>query len=272
MKILAVIISYFPDKTLLEKNIASFAEYVDKILIWENIPKEKAADYRPEDKYGKLVFWGTGENAGISKALNKVWRYAKESGYEYILTMDQDSVWHGFKDFISKIENSSYKDKALFGPCVNDRRILQDFEPTWALINSGMLVPVPVLNALGGYDERFFVDAVDVELICNAKSHGYEAFFVGGCYLEQNFGKMQISHALGRNFKIYNYSPARLYNIYRNHIIVFKRYPDALPLKRMFIKVWIRRRIVRILLGEKQKLHKLSAIIRGIFSGLFYAE
>lgn len=36
MNILAIIVAYNPDRDLLERNIASFAPYVSKILIWRN--------------------------------------------------------------------------------------------------------------------------------------------------------------------------------------------------------------------------------------------
>jgi len=45
-KILAIVVTYFPEKDLLEKNISAFIDYVDKVLIWENTPEKQRLQYR----------------------------------------------------------------------------------------------------------------------------------------------------------------------------------------------------------------------------------
>ena len=90
MKILAIVVTYYPEKNLLKKNINAFIEYVDKVLIWENTPESEKLSFRfIHDE--KIEYCGDGINS-ISHALNYGWKYAKRNGYDYLLTMDQDSI------------------------------------------------------------------------------------------------------------------------------------------------------------------------------------
>ena len=45
-KILAIVVTYYPEKELLERNVQAFIDHVDKVLIWENTPSPDKLDYR----------------------------------------------------------------------------------------------------------------------------------------------------------------------------------------------------------------------------------
>ena len=62
MKILAIVVTYFPDKELLEKNIAAYVNDVDRVLIWENTPHEKKCEYRFIN-HEKVEYCGDGVNS-----------------------------------------------------------------------------------------------------------------------------------------------------------------------------------------------------------------
>ena len=98
-KILAIVVTYYPERDLLEKNISAYIEYVDKVLIWENTPEEYKLQYRFVE-HKKVEYCGDGINS-ISHALNHAWKYAIENGYDYLLTMDQDSLWADFSSFLN---------------------------------------------------------------------------------------------------------------------------------------------------------------------------
>lgn len=92
--ILSIIVTYFPEKELLEKNINAIIHSVDKVLIWENTPSDQRDKYRFFNEE-KVKYCGDGVNS-ISHALNYAWRYAQDNGYDYLLTMDQDSCFVDF--------------------------------------------------------------------------------------------------------------------------------------------------------------------------------
>ena len=98
-KILAIVVTYYPEKDLLEKNVQAFINQVDKVLIWENTPSPDKLDYR-FITHEKVEYHGDGINS-ISRALNYAWEYANENGYDYLLTMDQDSFFENFDYYVA---------------------------------------------------------------------------------------------------------------------------------------------------------------------------
>ena len=276
MKILAVVVAYKPDVEALRSRLARYSDAVDRIFLWKNSLFEFAGE--------RLVEAGDGTNRGIAYALNRAWEYAREHGYDYLLTMDQDSEW---EDFPAYLQAALEGPVGLYGPRVRPKgeaaaRSAADgsegtgpadpgpaaaarYEPTDFLITSGMLIALPLLDEIGGWREEFSVDAVDVDFVLRAKSLGIPSFRVGAGMLWQQFGGRRKKGG----FHIYDYAPERLYGIYRNHILTIRRYGlYAEPLRKMFVRRWIFSRIPRILLGEKSRWTKLKAIVRGIRDGL----
>ena len=142
-KILAVVIVYYPDPELLRRNIAAFSDGVDHLLIWRNSPLE--------GDFGDAELLGDGSNRGIAQALNAAWRIAREKNYDFLLTMDQDSLWSDFAAYRS-LALSGNVPEGLWGPGINDEEITEDWVPSDTLITSGMLIPLPVLEAIGGWN------------------------------------------------------------------------------------------------------------------------
>ena len=89
MKTLGIVIFYYPTDEVW-KNIASYIDLLDKLIIWNNTPGNQLDLHLPTWEE-KIVLMGVGKNLGIGKALNKAILYAKENQYDYLLTMDQDS-------------------------------------------------------------------------------------------------------------------------------------------------------------------------------------
>ena len=67
-KILAIVVTYYPEKELLERNVQAFINRVDKVLIWENTPSPDKMSYR-FISHEKVEYYGDGINS-ISRALN----------------------------------------------------------------------------------------------------------------------------------------------------------------------------------------------------------
>lgn len=300
MNILAIIVAYNPDRDLLERNIASFAPYVSKILIWRNslfdlsdirLGRSAGGSVSPGSvavgqaevesvaagsgvagsvALGKIEICGDGANAGIGKALNYAVDYAQRGGYTHLLTMDQDSVWENFQEFLGGVEEyeASGKEPGLYGPAVYTAALSERMTPAESLITSGMLVPMAVYDRIGGYDEKFFVDGIDLDFSYKAKEAGLPLWTVGGCHLVQRFGQKERVNLLWFHPVVNNYSAFRLRGIYRNQLIVIRRYKSAYPLKKRYIRHHVLNRIPRILLFEKDRWNKCKAIFGGIWAGL----
>lgn len=272
MKIIAIVTCYNPTPELLLKSVASYADHVDKLLIWRNSSLPKELELELSGRF-KAEFRGNGTNVGIPVALNAAWQEAVTDNYDGLLTMDQDSIWHDFEAYLTQISANGLS-MCFYSPTFKmmgetphpESTILTPLDIT---ITSGMLIPISVLNLVGGWDESFKIEAVDVEFCLHARSLGIQCWKCGAGWLEHRLGDRQRASFLGIHYYTYNYSAERLYSIYRNHIIVFRRYKGAISKKarKTFVRICIYRQPVRILLGEKDKWAKLTAILRGIRDG-----
>jgi rhamnosyltransferase len=270
MKILAVTVTYFPDKDLLKRLIESYANLVESILVWENTPKESSQRYRlPGDlKYSqKIEYVGEGMNSGISHALNFALDAASKGGFDYLLTMDQDSVWEGFNRFLSHIKEESRLFPDIYSPKYKGRSQDDVFVKTNALITSGMLVPVEAILRIGGYCEQFKIDTIDTELSCRAERYGINRYLVRDCWLHHQLGHPTIKHFLGKRYTITDYPTSRLFEIYRNSIITIRYHKECKWVKQDFINNWIKKVPILILLGANKRFRKLWSIVNGICAG-----
>ena len=267
MKVLAIVISYFPNKEDLTRNIEAFKEYVDKILIWENTPEDMAAAYRFVHD-AKVFYCGSGENVGIPKALNYAWHLANEQHFDYILTMDKDSRWEGFGDFLKEAIRVESMEECVCGPYTTNARDAGLLAESETIITSGALVPVSVLNMVGGWPETFKIDCVDFDFCCKCKVYGVKSYMLNRGTLHQTFGKTILARSIrtGRYREIAGYSPQRLYYIVRNSVILKKMY-SAFPLGK-HLKMWLCCHASQIILHEDKKISKFTSMLRGALAGI----
>lgn len=92
IRILAIIISYNPDLNRLYKNIEALVKQVDEILIVDNSSNNILEINNMKNNFDKVKIISHEENLGISISLNKGLEYARKNNYNWILTMDQDSI------------------------------------------------------------------------------------------------------------------------------------------------------------------------------------
>ena len=270
MRVLAVTVVYQPDPELLLRSVSSYAKAVETVLVWRNSPLSDTleADLRA---VGNIEFRGDGTNAGIAAALNAASREAASLGYDAVLTMDQDSVWHDAGAYL-RLTAGKDAPEGFFAPAVfapdkapDPLSVSPDFTPVPTAFTSGMLVPLAVIDKVGGWCEDFKVDGVDNEFCLHARSLGIPLWRTGGGWLEHSLGKVEIRSFLGLRFRVYNYSPERLFGIYRNNLIAIRKYRSISgSFRRQFLLTWGWRRPLRMLLGEKDLKAKFSAVFRGI--------
>lgn len=262
MKILAIATAYHPDTELMKKSISSYIGGVGRLLIWRNSPIDEK-EFEALAGGGKIEFCGDCSNAGISVALNYAWHYAESNGYTHILTMDQDSIWEGFEVYLTKIKADT-ETRRFYAPGINDQAFEGDFRYADTMITSGMMVPTVLAEEAGGWREDFKVDGIDNDFYFRAMALGWHPTMVGGCSIRQSFGRLEYHRFLWGKIGVLNYSPERIYGIYRNNYIVIKSYPGTENMARRFHKTCYWSRPLRILLAEKDKFAKFKAMFQGI--------
>lgn len=272
--ILAVVITYNPDKILLQKNIDSFIDYVDKVLIWNNTPNDirnESCKIYADDH--KVIYKGAGDNVGIPKALNYAWKYAFNKGYDYLLTMDQDSVWYDFESYRDAVFKKNKDELCICGPYalenINSKPSNNGFVINRWQITSGMLIKTELLDAIGGYNEFFKVDCVDIEFCLRAKHKGYYSYYCSNGFLRQQYGLPFTVGFCGRTISYVYYSPFRVEGIFEGHLLLYRKYKES-SLISDIKKNYLRNSIKALILGKNvPRIALFKAMALGFIKGIF---
>lgn len=234
----AVVVMYHPEKSFL-KNIATYVDKVARLYIIDNSEAPDEDLYKTYRSDPKIVIIADKINYGIAKALNIAAKKAIQEGYEWLLTMDQDSSFN--QDVVNNYFHAAdvYPDKeavAIFG-LPYDKSFLSSRSPdkiyteVSSLITSGSLLNLKVFEKLGGFNEELFIDEVDHDYCYKAVLSGYKVIAVKAGLLQ---------HSLGRSIELTNnrspdprlktlHSPLRIYYIVRNGLYVSGKYKNEFP-------------------------------------------
>lgn len=269
MKLAATVIAYKADINDLFSNINRFLPFVDVLIIWDNSPGENIWDERFQSP--NIVIMSDGKNVGISKALNTVFNWAIKNGFEYILTMDQDSIWPDFYSFKEQVDKEALKkdNVCIWAPLIKcGETILRCNRPEF-VITSGSIYNLNVFQKVGQFREEYFIDEVDNEYCIRSRINGFNIKLIKHNYLVQQFGETTHRNVLDKYTS--NYSPIRTYYQIRNRTWVWREYHKVLNWRYFMRTLLIQtlRRSLIILLNEDNKSAKLTAIIRGWYHGIF---
>ena len=269
MRICGIVVTYFPNIQESERNIRQYIDAIDHLIIWENTPLEESPTYKLllPDKDDKITYMGTGENMGISYALNQALDYASNNGFTHLLTMDQDSFWVDFELFKMFVSLNNPAD-TIFGPLINNENPTIVNKKLDFMITSGMLLPIAVLQKLGGYWEKLKIDGIDTELFYRAKQVGVKIRKSPVGHLFQQFGTFSSFQILGCRISYSEYSSFRLYGILYNRMIIMRMYKTSLKYIISTIKTPFSFSLKILLSDESNKFRKICAIWRGCWMGL----
>lgn len=286
----AVIVSHRPDVDLLRRVVAAIAPQVGQVVLVDN-----ATDCTGFDALAAEVTASGGRverlarNAGLAAGLNIGIAIARDAGFGHVLLLDQDSV--AGPDMVDallrNLADLSRHGRAgavgaqfvdprnqLVGPFVRigfpfnrkipggpGQRIACDF-----LISAGSLLPVAVLDDVGAMDESLFIDNVDLDWCFRARRHGYLLYGICDARMQHSIGDT-LRPSRWRPRGIFIHSPARLYYLTRNRLLLYRR--GHTP------RIWIAQDVPR-LVGKFLRMSLLiaprgenaRAMLRGIRDGL----
>ncbi|WP_276482220.1 hypothetical protein [Paraflavitalea pollutisoli] len=265
-------ILYYPEKDVLS-NVLSYSSQVDKVYLADNSEK-------PDTSLVKALRQGLphgeylqdGVNKGIAARLNQVCQLAKAAGYDYLLTMDQDSLFSGnnLTDYLHCFETFPDRDKvAMCGVEYQHSDWLSaqcKAEQCTQLITSGSFLNLHLWESMGGFDENLFIDMVDFEFCYRAIVRGHQIVIFKNIVLDHFLGttsfRSEDSGEAKRERTLY--SPIRLYYMYRNYLYMKKRYEQHFPGEIRQTQLAVRSRIKNNLLLKKDRLKILRYLIRAV--------
>ena len=229
LKLAGVVILYHPNVAKTLENMASYANQLDKFYILDN---SEQACFTGIEAFTHLnvpiEYIATGVNEGISKRLNQAAHKAIQDGFDFLLTMDQDSCFEKgafakYKILVKNhhlVEYNKVDRVAQFGVNSDPKHIEVSEKPLFTnnLITSGTILDLLIFQRVGDFDENLFIDFVDVEYYLRAAYLGYENIIFPNIIMQHSLGFLKM----GRSFKNFKksprilHSPIRVYYIIRN--------------------------------------------------------
>lgn len=274
-KVAAIIVSYNPDSNLFD-SINLLLNQVEKVIIVDNGSKEKHVKYIKSINEDKIEIILNKENLGIATALNIGVRKALENGYEWILTMDQDSK--ASPDMVKKMFNvynsinrEERKDILSIFPNFVDERIqsieensnMNSYEYVDADITSGNLLRKEVFEKVGFFDDSLFIDLVDTDFCMRLNEKGIKMIKIRDAVLYHSLGESKTIRGILGSFNTSNHSALRRYYMTRNRFYIWEKYKGLNSFTLNRDKKLFKKEFVKIILGEKDKVNKIKMVLRG---------
>ncbi len=279
IKTAACVVLYNPSNEVIE-NIATYANKVDKFIVVDNsdIQQHEIIE-NLKTTYPDLIYINNHSNLGIATALNIACDNAITQKSDWILTMDQDSKFINFQDYLHCLHSvDKQSDIALLAPKTGRfspeeiKKNTQDctFEEQFIVITSGNFLNLHLFTTIGRFDDNLFIDVVDYDYCAKVKLAGYKTFLFTNILLEHQLGILHKRKNLltGKIKYKTEHSPQRAYYIARNYLYLAFKYRQSLPQEFALLKVLnivFIHDITKILLYEDQKLQKIAAKFLGAY-------
>jgi rhamnosyltransferase len=281
--ICAAVVTYFPQPES-AGNLTALAAQVGRLVVIDNGSSPEAL--QPIEAAARDVgatVLRLGSNFGIAKALNTGLQLAREQGFRWLATFDQDShpgvamleeMGHALADYPDRdrvgLIAPVHVDRHA-GIVVSDRR-REESGPAWHVIRttmtSGNLVNIEAATDVGGFDDSLFIDYVDNEFCLRMRHRGYRILEASRAHLSHALGSMEVRNLGILRTGITHHAALRRYYITRNRLLVWQQYWRFEP-------AWVLRDMRRflsesagIVFFEKDTAAKVRMTLRGIRDAL----
>lgn len=268
------IVLYNPDIERLLQCLQAVVMQCDKIYLVDNNSKNINEILESIEIYQTCTLIQNSDNKGIAAALNQIMENAEIEGIEWVLTLDDDSVCD--ENLIEKLwSRIEYPSAGIICPIAVDDKISRfryeesttgECQEIESCITAGSLTNVKVWRKCGGFDEKMFIDFVDIEYCTRLRECGYKIIQVKDTCVHQQYGNVTGTISFfGKTFSLFNYSPIRIYYSVRNQIYYMRKHKESINVfnQVLFLIGYIGKRIV----FEKNRLNSIAAVFRGIRDG-----
>jgi len=287
----AVVVTFNPSENVLS-NLIEISKQFSKVYVVDNASSPDSYIFQLKNFINEIEsveLVSLDSNLGIGYALNVGCECARNSGFNFAVTFDQDSL-PGDKYLSSMVK--SYNDfrnnvVLLGGNLINrhaiDERVCyvklkkfsfervfcdNDRDDISIVITSGTLTDLNFLLDTGGYKSEYFIDYVDTELSLRAIVNNERLGLSCKSILYHELGDKKVKKRLFIKTVPTNHSAFRRYYIARNSIFMYKAYGLKIPLWSIYDLVSTVYNAYRILFFESNVLLKVKYCSKGYLHGL----
>jgi rhamnosyltransferase len=242
------VVSLFNADESVKANAAALLDQVDHVVVVDD-----GSPQDPEPILGELAAMGCTverltENSGIAAALNAGISVALAAAEKpaYILTMDQDSLLDS--GYVAALQRAAIAAEqagvrvgmvapaSVRGLPTRRGRVVNGIQLGGEPIQSGLLLPVAVVEKIGTLRSDLFIDGVDSEYYLRCRSSGFSAVIAPDAALNHSLGTMTQARIFGadltfgnRPVEIRTAASWRYYYLFRNRILLAKMYGRRHP-------------------------------------------
>jgi len=290
--ICAVVITHNPDEKFSELLNSLHSQVAQIIIVDNGTQVSSKAVFEGVEQQPGISMIENSENLGVATALNQGLNEAREQGFEWMVTFDQDSQPE--LDFVEQLVSvlkicKEQNNVAIIAPQIIDAKLQKQalflrrrlgfiyervrckdtrLEDVTYVITSGAMVNTRIGEDIGGFRADFFIDYVDTEFCLRANLQGYRILVACEAKLHHHFGDRKHFRWGPIDFFPSFHSPERWYTMSRNRIPMMLTYGLKFPHWLTYDIVATVYILVRMLLTENQRGAKFLQFIRGTWDGL----
>jgi rhamnosyltransferase len=264
-----VTVLYNADNTVIA-NIESYIQNLDKLYVVDNSETVDEALINTLKTLTNCIYINNHGNKGIANALNVGAKLAIENGATWLLTMDQDSRFEPgeFMKLIDYTKTRDDKTTGLISPFHKTKISVDpktEIDEVLTTMTSGNLISLYAWNTIGGFDEDYFIDAVDWDYCLRLTSNNFKVIRLNTVHLNHNLGNVTKHTAFSRkDVMVLNYNSTRRYYITRNKLMIIARYRKLYPAFSKGVFKSLFRDVRHILLYESDKMVKFKYLLKGV--------
>ncbi len=250
-------------------NIDTYIEKLDILIVIDNNDiYEENIKSNLNNKYKNIKYISNQKNLGVATALNIACDKAKKLGYDWILTMDQDSSFVNFDKYIkcfNNIEDKNHISIITPNPFTKSNHTMQDCQKKEKnlAITSGSLLNLSLFDTIGRFDDKLFIDEVDHDYCMRSKLANFTIIELSNIPLIHTIGEVIKNN---KEKKKTQHSAIRFYYRTRNNFYMAKQYKDNFPelySYRNFFYFHIYKVFFKILRHQDNKLKKFKYMYLG---------
>lgn len=265
-KICAGIVTYNPLLSDLNASLNQLIQQVPLVIIVDNNSENIQSIQQTIKQYNNVHLIQNTENVGIAAALNQIFVYACEKKYDWVLTLDDDSIITDH--FVNILVTEINQNVGIVCSRLRDKKtgvMTSSKTSENKCITAGSLTSVKAWKEIHGFDEWLFIDDVDFDFSMRLYEKGWKIVEAEKAILNHSIGNTIIKNLFFWHPAVRNHSPFRKYYQERNYIYVDYKFKQYNYFKELFRYI---KHCFFVLLWEDNKIKKISAMHKGRKEGL----
>lgn len=270
MDISAGIVLFNPDINRLKENISAVIVQCAHVYLVDNGSNniDEVKKLLNQYNHSKVSVLCNMENQGIAKALNQLASEAQKGGFDWILTLDQDSV--APSNIIEEFEKyTNNLNTGMLCPVICDRNkgvvveAKDNYKEIDECITSGSLLNIKAWRKIGGLDESMFIDGVDFDICYRLRKNGYKILCIQSVVLLHELGRIVYHRFIFWKVLVKNHSAFRKFYIARNTVyLARKEHTNIIKAILQNVKLFL-----IVVCYEDDKWKKSKKILQGTIDG-----